>query len=140
MGTKAFEDRNFLAETLKKYNDELIIGLDLKNNKVAISGWRETTDISINMLGEELSEVRQIIYTDISKDGTLSGPNITSVARSKIIVSGGISSLEDIVSLLNMRKNYQNIVGVILGKSLYKGSISLNSAINLLKKGFEADY
>lgn len=140
LGTKAFEDRLFLNKALKTFNEKIILGLDLKKNKIGLSGWKETIEIDFNKLSSELADIKQIIYTDISKDGTLSGPNIESIEKvassfsSKIIVSGGIKNLEDIISILKIRmKGHKNIVGVILGKSLYKGTISLSAAIKLAK-------
>lgn len=140
LGTKAFQDNNFLQEVLELHTEKIILGLDLKNGKVALAGWQETKEIDVEELSKQVKNIKQIIYTDISKDGTLSGPNLKSIKevassfKSEIIVSGGISSLEDIVSILNIRKeDHPNISGVILGKSLYKGHIDLSSAIELTK-------
>ncbi|MBI3591076.1 MAG: 1-(5-phosphoribosyl)-5-[(5-phosphoribosylamino)methylideneamino]imidazole-4-carboxamide isomerase [Candidatus Melainabacteria bacterium] len=144
LGTKAFKDKDFLKEVVSLYGEKIIIGLDLKNSRVALSGWQETSDIGINDLTEYISGIKQIIYTDITKDGTLSGPNLKSleeVAKSfkaQIIVSGGISKLEDILAILKMKKQkHSNISGIILGKSLYKETINLTSAIELAKKEIE---
>lgn len=141
LGTKAFQDKIFLKEAVDLYGKEVILGLDLKNNRIALSGWNETLDVDIGKLGRDMQGIKQIIYTDVSKDGTLSGPNLKSIRevastfKSKIIVSGGISSTGDIIAVLNIKKEgYSNISGVILGKSLYKGSINLSSAIELVKK------
>lgn len=144
LGTKAFQDNKFLKEALELFGEKIIVGLDLRNNKVAVSGWQETANVGIDELAVQMAGVKQIIYTDITKDGTLSGPNlhsveqIASIFESNIIVSGGISSINDIVSLLNLKKTgLKNISGVILGKSLYKGTIDLTSAIQLAKKECE---
>lgn len=141
LGTRAFKDRNFLEEVKKLYSENIIIGLDLKNNKVAVSGWQETSEIEINQIPEYIEGIKQVIHTDITKDGTLAGPNLSSVKeiagvlQSNIIVSGGLSSIDDIVEILNVKKQkYSNISGVILGKSLYKGTIDLSSAIELVRK------
>ena len=141
LGTKAFMDPTFLKDSLKTFNEQIIIGLDLKSNKIAVSGWQETLDITMDTVVENLSNVRQIIYTDISKDGMLSGPNIKSIEKiaglfkSNIIVSGGISSLNDIISVLNIKKQrHKNITGVVVGKSLYKGNIDLANAISVVEK------
>ena len=144
LGTKAFQDKIFLNQVLETYGEKIIIGLDLKNNRVALSGWHETCDIKLEDLKESIGQAKQIIYTDISKDGTLTGPNLKSVEtiassfKSEIIVSGGVSSTEDILAILNIKKKGRsNISGVILGKSLYKGMINLDSAIKLVKKELE---
>ena len=143
LGTRAFQDKDFLKEVLDLYEEKIILGLDLKNNKIALSGWQETIDINLNNLEESFGNIRQIVYTDIVKDGTLNGPNLKSLSmvadsiKSKIIVSGGISGLEDILTILKLRKEkYRNISGVILGKALYKQKISLQEAIELTKKSF----
>ncbi len=143
LGTKAFQDKDFFKEVLKEYGEKIILGLDLKNNKVALSGWQETIEININNLEELFGNIKQIIYTDISKDGTLSGPNLNSLdaiagsVKSKIIVSGGISGMEDILAILKLKKEkHHNLAGVILGKSLYKQKIDLKEAIELTKKSF----
>ncbi len=144
LGTKAFQDNKFLKEALELFDEKIIVGLDLRNNKVAVSGWQENINIEIDELAMQMTGVKQIIYTDITKDGTLSGPNLHSVEQvaslfdSNIIVSGGISSINDIISLLDLKKKgVKNISGVILGKSLYKGTIDLTSAIQLAKKECE---
>ena len=144
LSTKAFKDKAFLKEVVNLYDRKIIIGLDLKNNRVALSGWQETSDTSISDLTEDMDGIKQIIYTDITKDGTLSGPNLKSleeVAKSfkaEIIVSGGISKLEDIIAILKIKEQKcTNISGIILGKSLYKETINLTSAIKLVKKEIE---
>lgn len=140
-GTKIFKDRTFLEEIKELYDEKVIIGLDLKNNKVVLSGWEETVDISISSLNDYIGQIKQVIYTDVSKDGTLSGPNLTSVSeiagllKSNIIVSGGVSRIEDIIEILNLKKKkHANITGIILGKSLYRGTINLKSSIEIAEK------
>lgn len=141
LGTKAFQDKNFLNEVVGLYQEKIIIGLDLKNNRLALSGWQETSNIDLKDLPEYLKDIKQIIYTDISKDGTLSGPNIkqvekiASIFKSNILISGGISSINDILEILKTKKDrHLNVSGVILGKSLYKGKIDLSSTITLVEK------
>ena len=141
LGTKIFKDSTFLNTVIESFTNEVILGLDFKNDKVALSGWQETLDISLDKLKtSNLSKIKQTIVTDTSKDGTLSGPNIKLVENisklfnSKIIVSGGVSSVSDISKILNLKANgYSNITGVILGKSLYKGTIDLTSALELVR-------
>lgn len=141
LGTKAFLDKLFLKETINLYQEKLILALDLKNNKIALSGWQETIELSISSLSKELTNVKQVIYTDILQDGTLRGPNLGSIEevlnsfKSNIIISGGISTTNDILSIIRLKKEkYPNISGVILGKSLYKGTINLTSAIEATEK------
>lgn len=136
LGTRIFKDKPFLEEVVNKYRDSIIAGLDLKNNKIALSGWKETTDLNIEELRKSMSGIKQMVYTDITKDGTLSGPDlkrlevVASSFSSNIIVSGGISSIDDITNILSLKKlKCPNISGVILGKSLYKGTVNLKDAI-----------
>ena len=140
LGTKAFSDRDFVRQAVKKYGKRIIVGLDLKDKKVALSGWQKLIDIDLNKIPELLEGVDEIIYTDVSKDGTLEGPNfksleeIGSLFRQKIIVSGGMSHIGDVLKLIELKKkSLANISGVILGKSLYKGTIDLSSAISSAK-------
>lgn len=140
LGTKAFEDENFLNEALNLYQKKIIIGLDIKNDRIALSGWDQVIEINFNKLKKKLASVGQIIYTDVNKDGMLCGPNLNSIKKisnsfhSKVIISGGVSSLDDIRSILQLKyQGHHNIAGVILGKSLYKGNITLSSAIELTK-------
>ena len=140
LGTKAFIDRNFVREAITRYGKKVIIGLDLKNKKIALSGWQQLIDIDLNKIPEMLEGVDEIIYTDVSKDGTLEGPNfksleeISNLFKQKIIVSGGISEIGDVLKLIELKKkSLANISGVILGKSLYKGSIDLSLAISSAK-------
>lgn len=141
LGTKAFQDKSFLDTAINKFGNRIIVGLDLKNNKVALSGWKEGIEMDLETLKDYLSAVKEVIYTDISKDGMLSGPNFKSVEvvsdtlKSKIIVSGGIADIKNILDLISLkRKKHSNISGVILGKSLYKGTIDLKSAVDQVKK------
>ena len=138
LGTKAFEDRTFLNKAVEMYQGKIIVGMDLKNRRIALSGWKKTKDIKLNNLSQYLRNIKQIIYTDISKDGTLAGPNIKSIKeianhfKSKIIVSGGLSSIDDILRVLKLKEDCPNICGIILGKSLYKGTIDLRSALKAI--------
>ncbi len=143
LGTKAFQDKDFYKEVVKEHGEKIILGLDLKNNQIALSGWQETIEINLNNLEEHLGKINQIIYTDVSKDGTLSGPNIKSLEaiasslKSQIIVSGGVSCIEDVHAVMKLKKDrHRNISGIILGKALYKQKIDLQEAIKLTKKSF----
>lgn len=140
LGTKAFQDKSFLNEALTLFNEKIIVSLDLNKGRAAIGGWNEVVEIDIKKLSFEFSKVKQIIFTDTTCDGTMQGPNISYVKeiarlfKSNVIVSGGISSLDDIKSIIDTKnQGYQNISGVIIGKSIYKGVIDLRQAIKLTK-------
>lgn len=133
LGSKAVESRNFVRDALKRFGaDRIVIGIDAKDGRVAIHGWEAISDrmaIELAMQMDELG-VKNIIYTDIAKDGMLSGPNLNHTAqlvaavRGNIIASGGVSSLEDLEALEHI-----GVEGAILGKALYEKRVNLRSAV-----------
>jgi phosphoribosylformimino-5-aminoimidazole carboxamide ribotide isomerase len=138
LGTKATEDRSFLENAFKKFKNRIIVSLDAKGNQILIKGWKNSylkTDLL--KFARALKEMgfKQMIYTDILKDGTLSGPNIKGIkgllkeTGIELIVSGGICSLEDIYRLKLLEK--RGVVGVIVGKALYEGKFTLSQALKL---------
>lgn len=134
LGTIATKNPKFVEEMVKKYGDAIAVGVDAKNEKVATHGW--LTDSGINSFDfcEKMSEigVSTIIYTDISKDGMLSGCNLPAYERLctindlKVIASGGVSSIEEIKKLKEMGCH-----GAIVGKAIYEGKISLSEALKI---------
>lgn len=141
LGTVAFEDRDLLAETLREYGPErVIIAIDALNGNVATRGWKEFTGRDVQEAARDLraAGVREILCTDISRDGMMNGPDFVTLAGlSKsglsVIASGGISSTEDVSALLG--PGYEHITGAIIGKALYEGKIVLRSAIALAREG-----
>jgi len=135
IGTAAYTQPKFLAECIQKFGTECIVcGIDASNGKVAIKGWVESTDITpIDLaLRAKADGVKTIVYTDISKDGMLTGPNFeaTKLLIDKtglnIIASGGISSLENLKKCKEM-----GAYGAILGKAIYTGAIDLKDALSI---------
>lgn len=132
LGTVAVRDYGFVERMTEKYGDLIAVGVDALGGKVAVSGWLETTEISDVEFLKKLyaTGVKTVIYTDISKDGMLSGTNIEQykvVAGDgfpNIIASGGVSSLEELAVLSSM-----GIYGAIIGKALYTGTLSLKDAL-----------
>jgi len=138
LGTKAIEDKGFLKKVFKKFKDKLIVSIDAKAGRILTKGWRDShgsTDVL--KFGRYLKEIgfKQVIYTDVLKDGTLKGPNIKNIKSLiketglNIIASGGISSLADIYRLKLLEK--KGVKGVILGKALYEGKFTLAEALKL---------
>jgi phosphoribosylformimino-5-aminoimidazole carboxamide ribotide isomerase len=135
LGTKAVEDENFLKKAFKAFKDKIIISVDAKDGSVFTKGWQRKTKLGIIEFVEILKDTgfKQIIYTDISKDGTLKGPNIKETKSLlkktgiKIIASGGVSSLEDVYKFKLLEK--QGLVGIIVGKALYEGRFTLTQAL-----------
>ena len=123
-------------EIIKKYKDKIIAGIDAKDSMVAIKGWKDVTSIKADELIDEVMSkgVQEIIYTDISTDGMLQGPNIAAFEhilakfpQVSLIASGGVSSIEDIVKLNNLKSG--KLKGVITGKAIYDGRLNLSEAV-----------
>lgn len=135
IGTAAIEDPEFLTVSCNKYPGRILTGIDAKDGMVAIKGWEEVTAITAKELAKRLAMVGSagIIYTDIKRDGMLSGPNLEATremverAGIPVIASGGISSLEDITNLMKIK----NLWGAITGKAIYSGAFDLREAIRL---------
>ena len=127
IGTAAVRDRAFLVEAAKKYGDRLAVGVDAKDGFVAIEGWTEKSDLPAVEFAAAVADlgVATIIYTDISRDGMLVGPNFGAMrimARSvsaKVIASGGVTRFEDLEKLKTT-----GVAGAIVGKALYTGDIT----------------
>lgn len=136
IGTAAIEDPEFLTYACNKYPGRVLIGIDAKDGMVAIRGWEEVTSIHARELAKslELVGVAGIIYTDINRDGMLTGPNIGATKEMvervniPVIASGGISCMDDIKNLMNIKKLW----GVITGKAIYSGALDLKEAIKFV--------
>jgi phosphoribosylformimino-5-aminoimidazole carboxamide ribotide isomerase len=135
IGTKAVSDPAFIKEALQTFGaDRIVIGIDAKDGMVAIEGWEKISSYNAVSLAKDMGKagVRTIIYTDISRDGMLSGPNImhTKIMVQEsgldIIASGGISSLKDLEKLQEI-----NVYGAVIGKALYEEKINLHMAISM---------
>ena len=131
MGTAAVKNIDLLKAACEKFKNKIAVSLDVRDGFIALSGWENQTNISAIDFIKKIENfgVSRIIYTDINKDGTKKGPNIkdTIEASSKVkipfIISGGISSIEDIKKIKSL--NNPNIEGVIVGKSIYDGDIEI---------------
>lgn len=137
LGTIAITDRALLQETLARHGAAIMVGLDARNGQVAISGWRETSAVKAVDLAKELSAlgVQHFIYTDIARDGALTGPNFAALAEmraavsSALIASGGVSSLADLHALAK-----SGVEGAIVGKAIYTGDVDLAIAIREIER------
>ena len=138
LGTKACEDLDFVKEIISEFGEKIIVSIDVKDKKVATRGWTKTCDIEDVDLIKRMQElgVKSFIYTDISRDGTLSGFNVGGIKRvledtgASLIYSGGISSIDDLKCLKVLEE--QGLVGIIIGKALYENKINLTEAKALL--------
>ena len=135
IGTAAIEDPEFLTYACRNHPGKVLIGIDAKDGMVAIKGWEEVTSLSAKDLVRrlEIFGVAGIVYTDISRDGMLSGPNIDATraivegVTIPVIASGGVSCIDDIKNLMKI----QNLWGVITGKAIYSGAMDLKEAIQI---------
>lgn len=132
LGSAAIKDPNFLRQACETFKNKIALGLDAKKGKLSVSGWKETIDQTAEDYLRNVNKhgFSRVIYTDIDRDGTKTGPNleetinISKISSSPVVVSGGISSIEDIKRIKKL--NALNIEGVIVGKAIYDGDIDLN--------------
>ncbi len=137
IGTKAVKNPDFIKELLDKFGAQrIVLGLDAKENMVATEGWVNTSPISAFDFGCQMKElgIEYAVYTDISRDGLLQGPNFLATQNMtetglKIIASGGVSSINDLLELKNMEES--GVIGAIIGKAIYDGKIDLVEAIKI---------
>ena len=134
LGSAAVKNKQLVVDAVKKYGEKIAVGIDAKNGMVCAEGWIDNSGVDYIMLAKEMEKigVSKIIFTDISKDGMLSGPNLVQLDGLKasvscdIIASGGVSNLKDIINLAEL-----NIYGAIAGKAIYTGDLKLSDAIKI---------
>ena len=140
LGSVAVQNPDLVKEACAKYGDRIVVGIDAKDGIVAVDGWGVSGNVEASVLAKKMVEagVKTIIYTDISRDGTLSGCNVeataklTEVSGINVVASGGVSNIEDIKALLPYAD--KGIEGVIVGKSIYTGSLDLQEAIRVARE------
>jgi phosphoribosylformimino-5-aminoimidazole carboxamide ribotide isomerase len=133
LGSSAIKDKNFLKEACEKFPSKIALGLDAKNGYLSVSGWKENSNqLTLNYLKEVNNYgVSRLIYTDINRDGMKQSPNfeetlkVAEISNCPVIISGGVSSIDDI----KKAKNLKNIEGVIVGKAIYDGDIQLEELV-----------
>ena len=141
LGTVAVKQPQLVQELTQEFPQQIIVGIDARNGKVATHGWLETSEVLATQLAIQMQELgaAQIIYTDIHRDGTLTGPNLDAlrelagVIDIPIIASGGVSSVTDLLSLLALEP--QGVAGAIVGRALYTEDISLREAVRAVGPG-----
>ena len=129
LGSAAIKDKNFLKKACKKFPKKIALGLDSKDGKLSISGWKESSGISTLDFLNEVNDygISRLIFTDINRDGTKESPNfeetlkVAEISNCPVIISGGVSSIEDI----KKAKTLKNVEGVIVGKAIYDGDVKL---------------
>lgn len=136
IGTKAVRDEDFVKEAVERFGEKIVIGIDAKDGFAATEGWEEVSGFRAVELAKKMSAlgVSGFVYTDIATDGTLAGPNVPAMREmaesvpANVIASGGIGSYEHIRAL-----RPTGVEGVIVGRALYTGNVSLSEAIRIGK-------
>ena len=129
LGSAAIKDKNFLKKACKRFPKKIALGLDAKDGKLSVSGWKESSGISTLDFLNEVNDysISRLIFTDINKDGTKESPNfeetlkVAEISNCPVVISGGVSSIEDI----KKAKTLKNVEGVIVGKAIYDGDIKI---------------
>ena len=130
LGSAAIKNKNFLKEACEKFSNKIALGLDAKDGYLSISGWKENSNqLTLDYL-KEVNDygVSRLIYTDINRDGMKQSPNfeetskVAEISNCPVIISGGVSSIEDVKKAKRLNKN---IEGIIVGKAIYDGDIKL---------------
>ncbi len=133
LGSAAIKDKNFLKDACEKFPNKIALGLDAKDGYLSLSGWKENSNqLTINYL-KEVNDygVSRLIYTDIDRDGMKQSPNfnetlkVAEISNCPVIISGGVSSIDDIKEA----KNLKNVEGIIVGKAIYDGDIQLEELV-----------
>jgi phosphoribosylformimino-5-aminoimidazole carboxamide ribotide isomerase len=133
LGSAAIKDKKFLKEACKKFSNKIALGLDAKDGYLSVSGWRKNSNqLTLDYL-KEVNDygVSRLIYTDINRDGMKQSPNfeetlkVAEISNCPVIISGGVSSIDDI----KKAKNLKNIEGIIVGKAIYDGDIQLKELV-----------
>ncbi len=135
LGTVAHKNPDFVKEACRAYPDRIILGIDARNNRIAVEGWTEEIDLTPGDLAGrfENDSLAAIIYTDINRDGMRTGCNVEATGalaektRIPVIASGGISEMDDVLRILPLAAN--GVMGLITGRALYDGSLDLAEAI-----------
>ena len=141
LGTVAVENPKLVTELCQEFPQQIVVGIDARNGMVATRGWLETSEVAATDLAKRMAQqgAAAIIYTDIHRDGTLSGPNMDALRELAesieipVIASGGVSSLTDLLSLLSLESI--GVTGVIVGKAIYTGDVSLKEAVRAVGDG-----
>lgn len=133
VGTKAIKEPDWFREMCRQYPSQLALGIDARGGRVATDGWLETSDVAATDLAAQFSSlpIAAIIYTDISKDGMMAGPNIEAMAEMNsatnlpVVASGGVTTIDDVNRLAELK-----MAGCIIGRALYEGTITIRGAID----------
>jgi phosphoribosylformimino-5-aminoimidazole carboxamide ribotide isomerase len=143
VGTAALQDSQFLSSVAQQFPQKILVGIDVKQGLVAVHGWTTVSTLTPLQVFDSIKDLPLggIVYTDISRDGMLNGPNISALREAAetspvpVIASGGVTALDDIRAIQEIGGN---ISGVIIGKALYEGTLDLKAALALVHSAGEA--
>ena len=138
LGTKAVEKTTFIEELCEEFVGHIIVGLDYRNNKVAIGGWKKSTSSDLHELAKRFDKagVAGLLHTDILRDGMMTGPNLCAskylacLVKTRVIVAGGFSTMKDIEALTE--ESAKDLGGAVLGRALYEGTIDLAASLRMI--------
>ena len=139
IGTRAAVDAAFLADLGRRFGERIIIAADAKGDRVAIRGWTESSELTVVELGRRAraAGAGAVLYTDVSRDGTELGPNLTATgalardARVPVLASGGVGGVDDLLALARV----PGVLGAVVGRAIYTGAIDLAAAIRAVRAG-----
>jgi phosphoribosylformimino-5-aminoimidazole carboxamide ribotide isomerase len=140
LGTRALKDPAWLEHVCRRFRGKVVVGIDAKNGRVATDGWTQVSERSALDLARQCESwgIAALVYTDISRDGMLEGPNLEALAelaaavKLPVIASGGISTLKDVRRLARL-----NLAGCIIGRALYEGQLDLAAVIAMMNEKTE---
>lgn len=140
LGTVALKDPDLVKQACRLFGaDKVLVGIDARNGRVAVEGWVEESEVSAVRLAREMLDagVREIVFTDISRDGMLSGPNLESLQEMlatgmRVVASGGVSSIDDLLAIARLAD--RGVTGAIVGKAIYTGAVDLEQAIEAVRR------
>ncbi len=143
IGTRAAVDRAWIDRLVDRYSDRVVVGIDARGGRVAVKGWVDTTEENAIDMAVDVAArgVRTIVYTDIARDGMLSGPNfegqrlMLEAVQARVIASGGVASATDIKRFHALARTHPNLDGVIVGKALYDHRLDLAEALAVARSG-----
>ena len=137
VGTKACREPAFVGELVRRFGSKIAVGIDAKEGFVVVEGWVEATEVRAMELARQVVGygVDTIIYTDVARDGAMTGPNFAAMEEMleatdcRVVASGGVSTLEDVHRFARLGETHSNLEGIIIGKALYEGAFSLGDAL-----------
>ena len=140
IGTRALEEMDWFEQMVRKYEGQIVLGLDARDGILRTRGWTEASDLTALEVAQKVSDwpLAAIVYTDIARDGMLTGPNVEATremaenCQVPIIASGGMSKLADVEQLATLP-----LFGIIIGRAYYEGTIDLREALRVVGKNYE---